>query len=749
MKRTRLFWGVVAIAVVLSPPGVRGGPREARGVDDRWEARPTRVIVKFRLNTPAHKRKSLLHLNGHTVDRAIPQLGLQAIRVPPGKTIEEVIARYENHPLVEYAEVESFKEPALAPNDPWFANWQIPLQLLSTEAAWDTTTGSPNVPIAVLDTGLDYNHFEFSGRVISGYDFADSDSDYFDPLGHGTLVTGVIGAMPDNSVGMAGATWQNPIMVLRTAFGLDTVEAIAWATDHGARVISMSFGGHTPTSWEVDAVQYAFDRGVILVGAAGNEGTNLPTYPAAYPTVLAVTGVDSNGQPIGYNWGDWLDLSAPGGGVLTTFRPEDDSNDDGLGFVGGTSIATPFVAAAAGLVLSVAPDLSPTQVMEILRSTADDLGDPGFDVLTGHGRVNFHAAVLAAADTQPAVDTTPPSAEVIAPIAGEVLSGLVAVVVVASDDIRVTQVDLYCDGALVSSDTVEPHEWVFDTTSLPDGEHVFHAVAYDAAGNTGESALVHVVVDNSTPCDCPPDCSTPEAQEVPGATCADGLDNDCDGTIDCQDDDCLADDACANSTCNNDGVCDLGEDCDNCPSDCHQVPGARCGNSVCEAGNGEDCITCPADCNGRLGGKPGRRFCCGDSATGCWDARCGEAGLVCVVEPVDASCCGDGVCEGNEDACACADDCGFAPVSESVGSTCADGIDNDCDGLTDCDDPDCSGDPACPVCDNDGVCEPREDCTTCSNDCKSKTKGRRGRFCCGNGILEDAEGDGSVCDGNP
>jgi subtilisin family serine protease len=745
-----MLGAIAALMVALSPAANADKPDAPGAGPQSPENQPQRIAIKFRRGMPTNERAALHRAHGHGLDRVIPQLDMHAVVVPPGKTAEEVIARYANHPLVEFAEEEVFMEPAATPNDPWFANWQIPLQLLSAEAAWDTATGSPDVPIAVLDTGLDYNHFEFSGRVISGYDFADSDSDYFDLLGHGTLVTGVIGAMPDNSVGMAGATWQNPIMVLRTAFGLDTVEAIAWATDHGARVISMSFGGHTPTSWEADALQYAFDRGVILVGAAGNEGTNLPTYPAAYPTVLAVTGVDSNGQPIGYNWGDWLDLSAPGGGVLTTFRPEDDSNGDGLGFVGGTSIATPFVAAAAGLVLSVNPSLSPTQVMEILRSTADDLGDPGFDVLTGHGRVNFQAAVLAAAGTEPDVDTTPPSAAVTAPVSGDVISGLITILVAASDDTRVAQVDLYCDGAFVSSDTVEPHEWAFDSASLPDGEHVFHAVAHDAAGNTGQSDPVYVVVDNSTPCDCPPDCSTPSATEVPGESCADGLDNDCDGTTDCEDADCLADDACADSTCNNDGVCDVGEDCDNCPLDCHPVPGASCGNRVCEAGNGEDCITCPADCNGKLGGKPSRRFCCGDAATACGDTRCEDRGLSCTVEPVDVSCCGDGVCEGNEDSCSCADDCGSAPPAESVGSTCGDGIDNDCDGLADCDDPDCTGDPVCPACDNDDVCEPGEDCVSCPNDCQGRTRGpRHRRFCCGNSVLEGAEGDGSICDGNP
>lgn len=756
MKKAALLYGIFAVAATLSAIGVRGSPRDL-GKDPRGrETQPERVIIKFRLNTAAHERAGLLARNGHESVRVIPQLDLHAIRIPRGKTAAEVMARYENHPLVEFVELETFGEPTTTPDDPAFVNWQMPLQSLGAEAAWDITTGSLDVPIAILDTGLDRTHFEFADRVVTGYDFKDGDSDYSDPSGHGTLVAGVIGAGANNGVGIAGATWNSSLMILRTGFGFDAREAIVWAADNGARVVSMSFGGYIATSsWEATC-QYAFDRGVVLVGAAGNDGVESPFYPAAYPTVLAVTGINGNDEPIGYNWGDWIDLSAPASAVLTTTRIATDPDGDGFTFSGGTSIAAPFVASAAGLVLSANPDLSTIQVMEILRSTADDIGDAGFDVLTGFGRVNFHAAVLAALDIEPAVDTTPPIAEVVAPLAGEVISGMTTVIVAASDDTRVTRVDLYCNSVFVSSDTVAPHEWAFDTTTLPDGPHVFHAVAHDAAGNSGESPPVQAMVDNSASCECPSDCSAPDASEVAEATCTDGLDNDCDGLTDCEDSDCQSDGACAGPVCNNDGVCSNGEDCDNCPGDCHPVPGASCGNGVCEAGNGEDCITCPDDCNGKLGGKPERRFCCGDSATGCDDARCTETGFACTIDSIDASCCGDGFCEGNEDTCSCADDCGPAPQSETVGSTCSDGLDNDCDGLADCDDSDCKGDLTCSGCDNDGVCEPGEDCASCPNDCQGKTKGRRTtrsgtseRFCCGNGILEDAEGDGSVCDGNP
>ncbi len=233
------------------------------------------------------------------------------------------------------------------------------------------------------------------------------------------------------------------------------------------------------------------------------------------------------------------------------------------------------------------------------------------------------------------------------------------------------------------------------------------------------------------------------------------------------------------SACDLDGVCETGESCMTCPSDCVSGSGASCGNGVCEAGNGEDCLSCPSDCNGETGGKPSGRFCCGDGdgdgPVGCGDSRCTTGGFSCDSAPAASSCCGDGTCTGietpwtceldcgappfcgdgtcgtSEDPCSCATDCGAAPAFELAGATCSDGADDDCDGLVDCADSDCVADPACapPACDGDGICEPGEDCNTCSSDCDGKAGGKpSSRFCCGDGTAEAAEGDGSVCDGH-
>jgi len=209
-------------------------------------------------------------------------------------------------------------------------------------------------------------------------------------------------------------------------------------------------------------------------------------------------------------------------------------------------------------------------------------------------------------------------------------------------------------------------------------------------------------------CNCPGDCGAPPLTEE---ICDNNTDDDCDGFTDCDDDDCHGTVECI---CDSDGVCEVGENCTNCPEDCISSgtdPG--CGNGVCEPGVGEDCISCPSDCAGKQVGTAKRQFCCGDgdgtNAVGCEDERCNTNEYACNTLQPDFYCCGDGTCEGaedsgnclidcpepicsdgvcdpGEDSCNCSDDCGNAPSTET---NCSDGLDNDCDGLIDSNDNDC------------------------------------------------------------
>jgi Subtilase family len=225
--------------------------------------------------------------------------------------------------------------------------------------------------------------------------------------------------------------------------------------------------------------------------------------------------------------------------------------------------------------------------------------------------------------------------------------------------------------------------------------------------------------------------------------------------------------------CNNNGICETGEDCNNCASDCISgSASAGCDNDgICEPNIGEDCTNCN-DCAFVLSGKKSNRYCCGFD-TDCTDPRCSANGFQCDSNGVSNSesyCCGDGVCsasgedistcavdcdtcgnavcDAGESQCSCPADCGAAPGSET--GTCDDGNDNDCDGLVDCDDPDCSEDPACAVSAScgDGVCSGAaggEDCYSCGTDCPSRLSGKRSsRYCCGDGVCSSAE-NSAIC----
>jgi hypothetical protein len=212
-------------------------------------------------------------------------------------------------------------------------------------------------------------------------------------------------------------------------------------------------------------------------------------------------------------------------------------------------------------------------------------------------------------------------------------------------------------------------------------------------------------------CNCPQDCGTPPTNEVPNSTCQDGEDNDCDTYTDCDDADCATDPACI---CNDNGTCESGEDCYNCPGDCVSGGGSPgCGNGTCEPG--EDCNSCPADCRAKTGGKPSLRYCCDGDLPGCGNPKCSEDGWLC--GSAEWYCCGENGCTGMEDSCNCALDCGPPDSNEVPNLTCDDGIDNDCDGGADCADTtgDCDTDPACFCLPKDAPCDPADDqcCVSC------------------------------------
>jgi subtilisin family serine protease len=269
----------------------------------------------------------------------------------------------------------------VVPTDPaWSQEWG--LTLIGAPAAWHVSTGAKPVVIALIDSGVDAAQPDLQGALVPGADFADSSGDTSDQFGHGTMVAGVIAARPNNGVGGAGICWSCQVMPVKVlgANGSGTAASIAsgirFAADHGADVISMSFVLSGPDAGVESALAYAHARGVLLIAAAGNNGGDTPTYPAAYPGVVSVAAVDPSG--VLFPWsthGSWVTLAAPGCSYTTA---------PGSAFVTfcGTSAAAPLVAGLAGLALSAGAG-SAAQVEAALEQTATPL--PG---AVGSGRVD-------------------------------------------------------------------------------------------------------------------------------------------------------------------------------------------------------------------------------------------------------------------------------------------------------------------------------------------------------------------------
>ncbi|MCL5970450.1 MAG: S8 family peptidase [Patescibacteria group bacterium] len=316
----------------------------------------------------------------------------------------------------DFNEVESvdpnFKMKALAvPNDPYYSQmWG--LKKIGAEEAWDITKGSTSIIVAVTDTGIDYNHPDLpKDNIIKGKDFVNGDDDPMDDHGHGTHVSGTIGAVTNNGTGVAGINWNVKIMAIKVLSGQGSgydswaAQGIQYAADNGARVVNMSLGGYSPcpSSYQ-SAIDYAKSKGTLVVVAAGNG--NPPGYPVDASTnspanckgVLAVGATKSDDTRASFsNYGPIVSISAPGFDILSTIPGGNYQQ------MSGTSMATPHVAGAAGLLLSAKPDLTPDQVKDCLVNNADPIST---DLPVGP-RLNIYKAITACAGGGPPPSSSP------------------------------------------------------------------------------------------------------------------------------------------------------------------------------------------------------------------------------------------------------------------------------------------------------------------------------------------------------
>jgi thermitase len=287
--------------------------------------------------------------------------------------------------------------PNFIPNDNLYKKYQWNLPLIETAQGWQLNRGAKDVIVAVVDTGVDLNHPDLKGHLVAGTNVVGQNDQPFDDVGHGTHVAGVISALVNNNLGVAGITWYNKVMPVKVldksgaGSTYSVAQGIIWATDHGAKVINMSLGNYADSSFLHDAITYAYKHDVVLIAASGNDNTQQPGYPAAYPEVFAVAATDSHKKKAPFsNYGNYIDVTAPGVGIASTYP------DNQYAALSGTSMASPHVTALAALVRSTNPSLKNTEVYEIIRHSAQDLGTPGRDPYFGFGLIDVSKAVQAA-----------------------------------------------------------------------------------------------------------------------------------------------------------------------------------------------------------------------------------------------------------------------------------------------------------------------------------------------------------------
>jgi len=379
------------------------------------------------------------------------------IKFPEELNILKAVAAYSRSPEVIYAQPNYVYQLMEVPNDPYYSSsgsWSQDypdmwgLHQIQTAQAWDIEKGSEEVTVAVLDTGVDYEHEDLRDNIwinqkeipdngidddgngyiddIRGWNFSDNNSDVQDRMGHGTHCAGTIAAATNNGIGVAGISWNSKIMILN-AYALSTthlVNGFHYAADNGADIISNSWGFMLPIPSDPvmeEAIDYAYGSGLVVVFAAGNNSDDVDNYALSnYPKTIAVAASDHFDRLSPFsNFGTTIDVAAPGGDWSDQDGPEGrflgrnilSLKAGGLDIYGaatdlccvvgekyyrarGTSMACPHVAGLAALVLSKHPEFTNEQVRQVIRVSADDIEAPGWDEKVGYGRINAYQALL-------------------------------------------------------------------------------------------------------------------------------------------------------------------------------------------------------------------------------------------------------------------------------------------------------------------------------------------------------------------
>jgi len=381
---------------------------------DGREAVADRIIVGFKSGV-SDTEKDAVHravAGAQGIPLPVPLKGVdrsaQYMDVTGVPSLEAAIQSYQADSRVRYAEPDYLMHPTEVPNNPSFAQ-QYGMAKIQAPAAWDMTHGLPTVKIAILDCGIYEAHPDLVNKVKLRQDFTGSPDGTDDKCNHGTHVAGIASANTGSGIGVAGVGYNTALMNgkvlleqydnlgnLTGAMGTTTwiTAGIQWATDNGAKVISMSLGMYGACSQTYqDVINYAWSKNTIVVAAAGNDNANEPFQPAGCTHVVSVASTDQSDARSSFsNFGQWVSVAAPGSAIYSTVNPTIAKNQGAsYAFLNGTSMATPHVAGLAGLLWATAWGTSAAAVVSRLESTADPIVGTGMN--WQYGRINAGAAV--------------------------------------------------------------------------------------------------------------------------------------------------------------------------------------------------------------------------------------------------------------------------------------------------------------------------------------------------------------------
>lgn len=393
-----------------------GGPPTRSGAAVTTSATTEPIIVRFKPGAARNGQVDAHVRAGAVRARAVALTDTVVVDVPAGRG-NNALAAYQARPDVLYAEPDYPVQAYYTPNDPQYGS-QYALPKVGAPAAWDVTRGSATVRVAVVDCGVfsqqtgrthsdgQAGHPDLRGRVIMNQDFTNSATSFDDYCDHGTHVAGIIGATGNNGVGISGLAPEVSLMnakVLNDSGSGSTsniLNGVSWAVQNGAHVVNMSLGRDGACSQsEADMMNYAWSQGVVVVAAAGNSSLGSSGSPANCPNVVSVASTTSSDALSSFsNYGTNVDVAAPGSSILSTVR------GGGYASYNGTSMASPYVAALAGLVFSLNPDRTPQSVVDVIRTTATQIGGTGSQF--AWGRINASAAVGGGGSPPPVATAT-------------------------------------------------------------------------------------------------------------------------------------------------------------------------------------------------------------------------------------------------------------------------------------------------------------------------------------------------------